>query len=114
MPTELPALRLVMTTLPDAACAETLAGALVKAGHAACVSIVPGLRSVYRWQGRVEHADEVLLLIKVCVDNYAALETALRAAHPYELPEIIAVAVTDGLPAYLQWVTASCRPADTA
>lgn len=95
---------LIFTNLPDAASAESLASYLVEERLAACVSILAPCRSVYRWQGAVEQAGEVPLLIKSTAAGYAALETAIRARHPYELPEIIAVPVTHGLPAYLDWV----------
>lgn len=102
---------LVLTNLPDRASAETLAAALVEAGLAACVNILAPCRSVYRWQGVVEAADEVPLLIKTSSTRYAALEAAIRARHPYELPEVIAVPITQGLPDYLAWVDAETRPA---
>lgn len=97
---------LVITTLPDAASAEALARKLIDARLAACVNILAPCRSVYRWQGAVETASEVPLLIKTGGERYAALETAIRAAHPYELPEIVAVSIERGLPAYLAWVAA--------
>ena len=95
-----------LTTCPDRDAADHIAAALVEERLAACVNIVPGLHSVYRWQGAVEHAGEVLLLIKTTRARYAALETAIRARHPYELPEIVAVPVTQGLPGYLDWIVA--------
>lgn len=95
---------LVLTNLPDAAGAEALARRLVEARLAACVNILAPCRSVYRWQDKVESAAEVPLLIKVRRAAYPALENAIRAAHPYELPEIVAVPVSVGLPAYLDWV----------
>lgn len=98
------AVLLVITNLPDRASAETLAALLVDGRLAACVNILAPARSVYRWAGRVEHAEEVPLLIKTTEARYAALETAIRGHHPYELPEIVAVPVTLGLPAYLAWV----------
>lgn len=101
---------MVLTNLPDAASAEALARRLVEARLAACVNILAPCRSVYRWQGAVESADEVPLLIKVPRAGYAALETAIRAAHPYELPEIVAVPVSVGLPAYLDWVRVETTP----
>ena len=97
---------LVITNLPDSDSAHTLAQALVEQRLAACVSILAPCRSVYRWQGRIEEATEVPLLIKTTTARYAALEAAIRAAHPYELPEIVAVRVDQGLPAYLAWVAA--------
>ncbi|MEW6294280.1 MAG: divalent-cation tolerance protein CutA [Pseudomonadota bacterium] len=95
---------LVITNLPDAYSAHALAGALVEARLAACVNILAPCRSVYRWQGKTESAEEVPVLIKTTAARYAALEAAIRARHPYELPEIIAVPVDRGLPEYLAWV----------
>lgn len=95
---------LVITNLPDADSAHALAGALVEARLAACVNILAPCRSVYRWQGRTESAEEVPVLIKTTAARYPALEAAIRARHPYELPEIIAVPVDRGLPEYLAWV----------
>lgn len=94
---------LVQITCP-AADAPALAEALVRQRLAACVNVLPGVRSTYRWQGQVEQAEETLLVAKTTQARYAALETAVRRLHPYELPEIVAVHVTGGLPAYLQWV----------
>lgn len=97
---------LVITTLPDADSAHKLATALVEQGLAACVNILAPCRSVYRWQGKVEDSTEVPLLIKTTDARYAALEAAIRAAHPYELPEIVAVGMDRGSPEYLAWVAA--------
>lgn len=105
---------LVITSLPDAASAQTLASALVDRRLAACVSLLAPCRSVYRWQGQIEQADEVPLLIKTTRVRYAALEAAIRDLHPYELPEIIAVPVECGLPAYLDWVAAETHEAPEA
>ncbi len=101
---------LVLTTLPDRDRALQLASALVEARLAACVNVQAGCTSVYRWQGVLETADEVALLIKTTSARYPALEAAIRARHPYELPEIVAVPVTRGLPAYLQWVGNETTP----
>lgn len=92
---------------PDVACAERIASALVERGIAACVNLVPGLTSIYRWQGAVERSDEVLLLIKTTSAQMPALEAAIGALHPYELPELIAVEAAAGAPRYLDWVRAS-------
>jgi periplasmic divalent cation tolerance protein len=94
----------VMTNVPDTATARSLARALVEQKLAACVNCLPVVQSVYRWRGAVEETAEVSLLIKTRAMRYAALEAAIRAQHPYEVPEILAIAVTDGLPAYLQWI----------
>lgn len=91
-------------TCPDAASADALALALVEERLAACVNCLPGLRSVYRWQGSVEQAEEVLLLIKTTTERLPALTARLRALHPYELPELVAVEAAGGLPDYLAWV----------
>ncbi|OHC65932.1 MAG: cation tolerance protein CutA [Rhodocyclales bacterium GWA2_65_20] len=104
---------LVITHLPDADAARTLAGRLVGERLAACVNILAPCRSVYRWQGKVEDAQEVPLLIKTTASRYAALEAAIRAAHPYELPEIIAVPLARGLPDYLAWIAAETSPDDS-
>ena len=101
---------LVFTSLPDQASADSLAKHLVDQGLAACAQILAPCRSIYRWQGRVEQAGEVPLLLKTRAGRYAALETAILAHHPYELPEIVAVPVSGGLPAYLAWVASETLP----
>lgn len=95
---------LVITNLPDRASAESLATSLIERRLAACVNILAPCQSVYRWRDAVERADEVPLLIKTAAARYAELEAAIRAAHPYEMPEIIALPIARGLPAYLDWV----------
>lgn len=95
---------LVLTNLPDRASAQRVADALIGSHAAACVNILAECSSVYRWQGKIETASEVPLLIKATRAAYPRLEAAIRAHHPYELPEIIAVSVDAGLPGYLQWV----------
>ncbi|MBK9161590.1 MAG: divalent-cation tolerance protein CutA [Nitrosomonadales bacterium] len=95
---------LVITTLPDARSADSLARQLIEEHAAACVNSLAPCTSTYRWEGKVETATEVPLLIKTTRAAYPRLETLIRSAHPYELPEIIAVPVTAGLPAYLDWV----------
>lgn len=95
---------LVLTSLPDEASALALADALVDERLAACVNVLAPCRSIYRWQGAMETATEIPLLIKTTAARYAALEAAIRARHPYELPEIIAVPIAHGLPEYLDWL----------
>ena len=97
-------------TCPDADSAERIAAALLAERLAACVNLLPGLRSVYRWQGKVEAAAEVLLLVKTSAEAYPALQERLRQLHPYELPELLAVEAASGLPEYLQWLAAESRP----
>ena len=101
---------LVLCTCPDRAVAEQLAELVVTERLAACVNLVPGLTSVYWWAGAVERAYEVLLLAKTTAETFAALEARLRAAHPYELPEVIAVPIGTGSEPYLQWLTAAVSP----
>jgi periplasmic divalent cation tolerance protein len=95
---------LVCTNLPDAQSAHALARDLLERRLAACVNILPGVRSAYRWQGGIEEASETSLMIKTTQLRYAALEQAIAAAHPYEVPEIIAMPIVAGLPAYLGWL----------
>lgn len=95
---------LVMTNMPDATSAETLARNLVANRLAACVNCLPGVRSIYRWQGAVEETNEVTLLIKTTAERYTELEAAIRQQHPYLVPEIIAIPPTTGWPPYLQWI----------
>lgn len=97
---------LVLTNLPDADSAGRVARLLVEQRLAACVNLLAPCTSVYRWQGAVETATELPLLIKTTRAAYPALQAALREAHPYELPEIVAIPVQEGLPAYLAWVAA--------
>jgi periplasmic divalent cation tolerance protein len=97
---------LVLTNLPDRAAADRLADSLIGQHLAACINILAPCRSVYRWKGAVQHGEELPMLIKTTAECYPALEAAIRAGHPYELPEIIAVPIERGLPAYLDWVAA--------
>lgn len=103
---------LACSTCPDTQTASAIARALVEERLAACVSHLPGLASTYRWQGAVESASEVLLLIKTTADRVEALSARLRELHPYELPELVAVEVRAGLPDYLAWVAAQTSPRD--
>jgi periplasmic divalent cation tolerance protein len=100
----------VFTNLPDRAAAEKLAETLVEQRVAACVNILGPCRSVYRWNDGLQKDDEHLMLIKTSRARYATLEAAIRAAHPYELPEIVAVPIERGLPAYLDWVATETAP----
>ena len=95
---------LVLANLPDQALAERIADALVEQGLAACVNILPPVKSVYRWQGKVQRDTEVPVLIKTTQARYQELEQAILQAHPYDVPEIIALPITAGLPAYLAWM----------
>ena len=96
---------LVFTNLPDRPAAERLAEVVLREKAAACVNILSPCQSLYRWKGRVERAEEHPVLMKTTPGAYDLLEAVVRAHHPYELPEIIAVPVERGLPAYLAWVS---------
>jgi periplasmic divalent cation tolerance protein len=96
--------RLVISTCPDMETAESLAAMLVGEKLAACVSILPGARSIYEWQGKVEKESELILLIKSRDDRLPQLKERLLEIHPYELPEIIAVPIEGGLQTYLSWI----------
>ncbi len=99
--------RLVLCTCPDLATAETLATSLVTERLAACVSILPVPKSIYLWQGQVETAEEILLLIKTDATRFSPLRDSLVSRHPYEVPEIISLNIEEGYPPYLNWITDS-------
>ena len=98
---------IVLCTVPDRDTAEEIANILIADNLAACVNIVPGITSVYRWENRIEQAEELMLVIKTGSKAFSALQAKIVDLHPYELPEIIAVPIQDGLPAYLNWLTQS-------
>lgn len=104
------AVLLVLTNLPDQQSARRLADALIAERAAACVNILADCSSVYRWRDSIENESETPMLIKTTQAAYARLETLIRTHHPYELPEIIAVPVSTGLPGYLQWVAQETTP----
>ena len=95
-------------TFPDAEIASRIANEIVEQDLAACANILPGVRSIYRWEGKLESSDEVLVIFKLGATLYSKFETAIRSLHPYEVPEIVAFPLTRGLPAYLEWVKQSC------
>jgi periplasmic divalent cation tolerance protein len=97
-------LLILLCTVPDRETAKDLAEMLVEKGLAACVNISSPITSIYRWQGKTEQSDEFQLFVKTTKDRYQACESVLLAKHPYELPEIIAVPVEQGLDGYLNWV----------
>lgn len=98
---------LVLTNLPDTSSAEKLAEFLIKSKLAACINILAPCVSMYQWQGKLEKASEVPVMIKTTQSNYALLEASISKHHPYELPEIVCVTIDAGLPAYLAWICAS-------
>lgn len=100
---------LAFSTCPDLESAQRLADALVGERLAACVNILPGMHSTYQWQGKVERSEEVQLVIKTTAERLPALAARLTQLHPYELPELVAVPVAAGLPAYLHWIAGEAR-----
>jgi periplasmic divalent cation tolerance protein len=99
----------LLSTCPDAATAERIARELVATSLVACVNVVPGLLSIYRWNGVVQADEEVLMILKTTADRLPAARERLVALHPYDLPEVVALPVADGHHPYLQWVADSTR-----
>lgn len=102
--------RLVLCTCPDHHTATSIARNLIDLSAAACVNILPAMTSIYRWQGRVEESTEHMIIIKTNKENYPELENILKQLHPYDVPEILAVDIADGLPEYLLWLDGSLNP----
>ncbi len=100
---------LVISTCPGSISAKKVARDLVTEKLAACVNIVPGVQSFFSWVGKVDSANEHMLIIKTTLDNYDALEKRIKKIHPYELPDIIAVPIETGLSGYLDWVSANSK-----
>lgn len=103
-------IRVVLVTAPRGDVAASLARELVGNRLAACVNIVPGIRSIYSWNGDLCDDSEDLLIVKTAVDRLDALVEHVRAVHPYSVPEVIALPVESGSAAYLEWVAAETRP----
>jgi periplasmic divalent cation tolerance protein len=99
---------LVLSTFPDEATARRIGRHLVEEKCAACANILTPVQSIYRWQGKIEEANETLVLFKTAARRFGALQTTLRELHPYDVPEIIAFSAKDGLPEYLRWVSENC------
>jgi periplasmic divalent cation tolerance protein len=95
---------LAFSTFPDIETARRIASELVKGSFAACANIIPSVESIYRWQGNMEQGNETLVLFKTTAARSASFQEKLKSLHPYEVPEIIFVPVTAGLPDYLRWV----------
>jgi periplasmic divalent cation tolerance protein len=106
MPT---AARVVLVTVPRGGKAESMAESLVESRLAACVNVIPGAVSIYRWKGRVHRDAESLLVIKTTVAKFKPLERWIKAHHPYETPEVISLPVAAGSKAYLAWLSSSVR-----
>jgi periplasmic divalent cation tolerance protein len=103
-------LRVAFATAPDADVAARIARTLVEERLVACANLVANVRSIYRWQGKVEDEGEVMLVLKTRADRIDALGERLRALHPYAVPELIVLAIEDGLAPYLDWVRAETAP----
>ncbi|QLH41341.1 MAG: divalent-cation tolerance protein CutA [Coxiellaceae bacterium] len=101
--------QLILCTCPDKMTAERLANLVINNQLAACVNIIGNITSVYHWEGNIATNDECLLLIKTSTQRYALLEKTLKAAHPYDVPEIIAIDIQQGLPAYLDWISLNVK-----
>lgn len=99
---------LALSTFPDAEIAHRISNQLVSERFAACANILPSVESIYRWKGKIESGNETLVFFKVSVDRQSAFQDKLRLLHPYDVPEIIFVPVTSGLPGYIQWVNENC------
>jgi periplasmic divalent cation tolerance protein len=95
---------LVLTNVPDLDCAKLVARTLVESRLAACVNLLPAVQSIYRWEGQIEEATEITLLIKTTSHQYEELQKAIVGLHPYVLPEIIAMPIVAGYAPYLQWI----------
>jgi periplasmic divalent cation tolerance protein len=95
---------LILTNLPDAQSAQTVARKLVESKLTACINILPAVQAIYRWKGAIEEATEVTLMIKTTRARYAELECMIKEMHPYEVPEIIGLPILAGLPNYLAWI----------
>ena len=102
---------LALSTFPDAEIARRISNQLVSERFAACANILPSVESIYRWKEKIESGNETLVLFKVSEVRQAAFQDKLRSLHPYDVPEIIFVPVTGGLPEYLQWIAENCGQA---
>ena len=95
----------MLSTFPDPAQARQIGTALVEKQLAACVNLLPAVESIFHWEGKIDTADEVLAFIKTTAVRYSELEAEIRALHPYQIPEIIAINISAGLPEYLRWIS---------
>src|SRR5881275_3143443 len=99
---------LALSTFPDAETARRISKQLVTEKFAACANILPSVESIYRWKEKLETGNETLVFFKLSEDRQPAFQEKLRSLHPYDVPEIIFVAIADGLPEYLRWVSDNC------
>jgi len=103
------AVLLALSTFPDRETAQRISNQLVTEKLAACANILPAIESVYRWKGEIETGNETLVFFKLSEDQQSTFQEKLRSLHPYEVPEIIFVPVSAGLPEYLRWVINNCH-----
>ncbi len=99
---------LVLSTFPDGETAGRIARVMVEEKLVACANIIGPIQSIYRWQKKVEEASETMVFFKTTTERFERLQTRLQTLHPYDVPEIIALPIADGLPEYLRWVSESC------
>ena len=99
---------LALSTFPDQETARRISNELVTKKLAACANILPGVESIYRWKEKIESGNETLVLFKLSENRQSAFQEKLRSLHPYDVPEIIFVPISSGLPEYLRWVTENC------
>ena len=99
---------LALSTFADAETARKISNQLVSEKFVACANILPGVESIYRWKGKLETGNETLVFFKLSEERQAAFQDKLRSLHPYEVPEIIFVPISSGLPEYLRWVAENC------
>jgi periplasmic divalent cation tolerance protein len=99
---------LALSTFPDRETAQRVSNQLVTEKFVACANILPQVESVYRWDGKIENGTETLVFFKVSEERQAAFQEKLRSLHPYNVPEIIFIPVSSGLPDYLRWVAENC------
>ena len=99
---------LALSTFPDAETARRISNELVAQKFVACANILPSVESIYTWKGKIEKADETLVFFKLSEDRQTAFQEKLRSLHPYDVPEIILVPISRGLPDYLRWVADNC------
>src|SRR5436190_22095903 len=100
---------LALSTFPDRETAQRISNQLVGEKFAACVNILSGIESIYRWKEKIESGNETLVFFKLSEDRQSTFQEKLQSLHPYEVPEIIIIPVSNGLPEYLRWVVESCR-----
>jgi periplasmic divalent cation tolerance protein len=106
--------KIVMCAFPNVEQARQIGTVLVETQLAACVNLIPGIRSIYRWEAKVEEQEEVLALFKTTMARYSELQQMVIEMHPYKIPELVVLDLAAGLPAYLQWVFSATQPAEEA